>query len=238
MKKGCLIASGSVVALIVFMVVLVIGGIWFLASEYEKRPKKPGEAELNIAHEFVLSYDGAEASGNTPEATKFAEHFARSLRSARQLYFTEGKAGAKSFTKGRFMTYCFHSEDSIALIIHVPELRRYADDAKLTLSELAWMQATYHTVSEFPEVERLAVGLKGALNYSAILTGVINPDAPLEGIEKRHPVIDQEPLWPYFVAKAEDSNGKQVSVAQPAGQSVLGSDGSDETQSGSEVHSQ
>lgn len=196
MKKGCLIALGSVAALFA----LGIGGFWFLASQYEKQPKDPGEAELWAAEKFVLANDGAEAQGNTPEAAKFAESYARSLRTARHLFFTEGKAGAKSFTKGRFMTYCFLTEDSIALIIHVPELRRYADDAQLTLSELAWSQATSHVVQEFPEIKRMAIGLKGSLNYSAILTGVVNAEAPLEGIQERHPVTSKKPLRPYFVA--------------------------------------
>ena len=232
MKKGCLIALGSVAALLV----LGIGGLWFLASQYEKQPKKPGEAELWEAEKFVLANDGAESRGNTPEATKFGEDYARTLRTARHVFFTEGKAGAKSFTKGRFMTYCFLSEDSIALIIHVPELRRYADDAQLTLSELAWTQATIQVALKFPEVKRMAIGLKGSLNYSAILTGVVNAEAPLDGIQTRHPVTSNKPLRPYFVATPTNTNGK-AGNRQPAIRSESNSDNGDNLEPESEGHS-
>lgn len=209
MKKGCLIAVGSVIALAFAGIIT----IWILADQYEKQPKKPGEAELWAAESFIRAYEGSEASGNTPEAVAFAEQFSRSLRVSRQFMFTEGKAGSMSLSKGRFLTYCFLREDSAAIVVHVPELRRYADDAKLSLEELAWGLATGYATAHHPDIKKLALGVKGSLNYSAILTGRVNERDPLKGIEVRHPTTSSQVLWPFFLTA--EVQKEQVISGQP-----------------------
>lgn len=151
MKKGCVIFVGS-------MIVLAVAGlvtIWILASQYEKQPKKPGEAELWAAEEFIRTYESSESSGNTPEAAAFADQFSRSLRVSRQFMFTEGTAG--------------------------------------------------YTSSKHPEVKKLALGIKGALNYSSMITGTVNDKEPLKGIEFRHPTTSTKPLWPFFLTSKNQS---------------------------------
>ncbi len=114
--------------------------------------------------------------------------------------FTEGRSGDMSFSKGFFLTYCFVSQESVALIVHVPDLRNYANDAQVTLSEFAWTLATEEARAKVPKAIRLAVAVKGALDYSAILTGTIsNDDEPLNGLVTRHPVNHTKPLWPFFI---------------------------------------
>jgi len=201
MKKGCLITICSLIALAIAGVVT----IWVLADQYEKQPKKPGEAELWAAETFIRAYETSEASGNTPDAVAFADQFSRSLRVSRQFMFTEGKAGSMSLSKGRFLTYCFLRDDSAAVLVHVPELRRYTDDAKLTLEEYAWGLVTSYAASKHPEVKKLALGVKGALDYSAIITGHVNDAEPLKGIEIRHPVTSSKPLWPFFLTPKNQS---------------------------------
>ncbi len=201
MKKGCLIPIGSLIGLAVAGVIT----IWVLADRYEKQPKRPGEAELWSAENFIRAYVASESSGNTPEAVAFADQFSRSLRVSRQFMFTEGKADSTSLSKGRFLTYCFLREDSAAILVHIPELRRYTDDAKLTLEEFAWSLATGYAASKHPDVKRLAIGVKGALNYSAILTGFVNDKEPLKGIEVRHPITSTTPLWPFFLTPGTQS---------------------------------
>jgi hypothetical protein len=196
MKKGCIIAICSLIVLAVAGIVT----IWVLADQYEKQPKKPGEAELWSAENFIRAYESSESSGNTPEAVAFADQFSRSLRVSRQFMFTEGKAGSTSISKGRFLTYCFLRDDSVAILVHVPELRRYTDDAKLTLEEFAWGLATSYAASKHPEVKKIALGVKGPLNYSAIITGFVNDKEPLKGIEVRHPTTSTKPLWPFFLS--------------------------------------
>jgi hypothetical protein len=207
MKKGCLITICSLIVLAVAGIVT----IWVMADQYEKQPKKPGEAELWTAENFIRAYDTSESSGNTPEAVAFADRFSRSLRVSRQYMFTEGKGGSTSLSKGRFLTYCFLREDSAAILVHVPELRRYTDDAKLTLEEFAWGLATNYAASYHPEVKTLALGIKGPLNYSAILTGRVNDKEPLKGIEIRHPTTSTKPLWPFFLTPEIQSGEDGVS---------------------------
>jgi len=129
-EKGCLIAA-SVLAVLIFT---GIAAVWIMADMYERRPKQPGEAECSAAEDFICSFKDREAAGNTPEATEFAEDYARKLRISREVLFTEGKAGSASLTQGYFMTFCSVKDNSLVLPIHVPELRRYADDAQVSLS--------------------------------------------------------------------------------------------------------
>jgi hypothetical protein len=208
MKKGCLIAVG-VVGL---MVLAGIASIWILAARYDKRPKAPGEAELFAAEEFIRANGDSEAAGNTPEAIALATDFARDLRVSRQVLFTEGKAGSASISKGRFLTYCFLRNESAALIVHVPELRRYTDDAKLSMEEYAWTLAATSIASKHPEVKRMALGVKGVMNYSAIITGTVNKDDPQHGIEKRHPIVSTQPLWPFFETKPKQGDERSAGV--------------------------
>jgi hypothetical protein len=194
--KGCLVLAG----LGGLLAVGGIGTIYYLADQYEKQPKKPGQAECDEAEKFVLSYKDREGVGNTPEATKLAEGFSRKLRVSRQIMFTEGRSGGVSLSKGFFLTYCFVSQESVALIVHVPDLRNYSNDAQITLSEYAWTLATDEVRAKVPKASKLAVAVRGVLNYSAIMTGRIsNDEEPLNGLVTRHPVSDTKPLWPFFV---------------------------------------
>lgn len=197
LAKGCMIVA-AVGGVLVFA---GIGTIYYLADQYEKGPKQPGQAACDEAENFVRSYKDREGTGNTPEATKLAEDFARKLRVSRQIMFTEGSSSGISFTQGFFLTYCFVSQDSVALVIHVPGLRNYANDAKVTLSEYAWTLATEEARAKVPDANKLAVAVRGVLDYSAILTGTISrEDDPMKGLQGRHPVHTTSPLWPYFIS--------------------------------------
>jgi hypothetical protein len=195
--KGCMI-------LVLMGAVLVVGGIgtiYYMAGQYEKLPKEPGQAACDEAENFVRSYKDREGSGNTPEAEKFAEDFARKLRTTRQFMFTEGRSGTLSLSEGYFLTYCYMSRDSVALIVHVPDLRNYTKDAQVTLSEYAWTLATIEARAKVPSATKLAVAIRGGLDYSAMMTGTISKDGePLSNLQTRHPGQDTKPLWPYFVS--------------------------------------
>lgn len=194
-KKGCII----LVVILVMLPIFAITFIWYLASEYEKQPKKPGQLAVYQANQFIGTYNETEACGNTPEATELGGEFARTLRIARGYLITEGRTGVGDRTEGRFLTYCFLTEESAAFIVHVPGLRNFSADAKLTLEETAWNVATHAITLKHPQVKKLALGIKGDLDYSSIVTGSVNPEVPLKGVEARHPTFPDKPLWPYFI---------------------------------------
>src|SRR5215211_3241465 len=84
MKKGCLLTFAIAVLL---AMVSVVGGCYWMAREYEKQPKKPGEAELTAINNDLRVYSGAEGFGNTAEAREAALQYARALRLSRQVFF-------------------------------------------------------------------------------------------------------------------------------------------------------
>jgi len=198
-SRGCLFIAGTTVILLFS----AIGGGWYVFKQYEKRPKAPGEIEFNQAESFIRQFKDVESEGNSPAARILADQFARDYRQKRELFFTTGKADMVDMTKGRFLTYCYLKKDSAVFIVHVPDLNGFRSDAKLSLEEVAWKLANDALAKSHPEVKTLALGIRGNLDYSSIVTGVVNPQESLKGIEKRHPLISQAPLWPYFVPDHE-----------------------------------
>lgn len=196
MKKGCLLTFASAVLLVM---IVVIGGCRWLAAEYEKRPKKPGEAEFTAIDDDLMIYNNAEAFGNSPEARDMALRYARALRMARQVFFTEGKASSASLSKGHFITYCSLSTNKCAFVVHVPELRRYAPDAKVSMAEMAWRMAVENLRSAKLETKELAVGIRGVMDYAWIFVGTTDATNAMDGIRHRHDGISREPLYPFFI---------------------------------------
>lgn len=91
-KFGCLL----------FIALAAIAVTYYMAAQYEKGPKEPGQAACDRAEDFVLSYKDRAGAGNTPEVANLAEEFARKLRVSRQMMFTDGKSGGPSFSNGCF----------------------------------------------------------------------------------------------------------------------------------------
>jgi hypothetical protein len=181
-------------------------GIWYLASLYDKRPKVPGQIEIERAEDFIGAFKNIEAGGNAQESIEAGAEFARSLRIARGMLIEDGKPGFGDMTNGRFLTYCFLTKESAAFIVHVPGIRNFSESAKLTLEESAWTIATQTIRANNLQVKQLALGIKGDLNYSSILTGTVNLEDPLKGIEVHHPTVSDEALWPYFIASGKSES--------------------------------
>jgi hypothetical protein len=50
----------------------------------------------------------------------------------------------------------------------------------------------------FPMVKRLTVGVKGALDYSTMFTGVVTQEDPITGIRECHSTTSTSALYPFF----------------------------------------
>lgn len=195
-KKGGLLTFAGTFLL---MLIVGVGGCRWLAAQYEKRPKKPGEAELMAIHEDIMVYRNSSGFGNTPQAQALASRYASALGLARQMFFTEGKANAASWSKDHFITYCSYSTTKCAFIVHVPELRRYAPDAQASMAEMAWRMAFETLREEKLESKELAVGIRGVLDYAWIYVGSTDTTNAMDGIKLRHDGASDAPLYPFFV---------------------------------------
>lgn len=123
-------------------------------------------AELNIRS----NDSGQTGFGNTPEAKALADDFARKMKILRESLFTGEAEGGQS--GGEFLTHCEMNQDRCAFIVHVPGLRKFNDEAKESLCEIAWTIAhTVLTDSDLPGGSRLAVGVKGVVLYEDIMIG-------------------------------------------------------------------
>ncbi len=125
------------------------------------------KAEKNIR---VANQDDY-AFGNTPRAKALARDVATRFKLVREEFFSKTDRGL-SLTDGQFLTHCELNEDTCAFLIHVPKLRKFDEDAKSSLCDIAWMLAQSALAeTDFPEGGKLAVGVKGVLFYENIYLG-------------------------------------------------------------------
>jgi len=166
--------------------------------------KAPGQAAFDNANRQIISGREGVAFGNSAEAQGLAREYSKTLKILRETFFTKGNKDAFSISKGEFLTYCHVDDDSCVFLVHVPELRHFVSDAKTSLADLAWMnaQSILQTKLAHPP-KTLALGVKGALLYDAILIGdyVSEPtNAPGgDGIKTRGSGLDgMKLLYPFF----------------------------------------
>lgn len=127
---------------------------------------------LQVAEDNIrIKRNNQIAFGNSPEAEELAARMSEQFKTLRETLFTESRSRL-SLSDGEFLTHCELHEDSCAFLIHVPSLRKFDDDAKKSLGDLAWLLAqSVLSTTDFPEGGRLAVGVKGLLLYDDIRTG-------------------------------------------------------------------
>lgn len=148
---------------------------------------QPGETEFHAANRSIIRFTGKAGLGNTPAAEGLATRYAKSLQLERELSFTEGNKDSFSISKHQFIAYCHISQNGCVFLVHVPELRRFTLDAKAALEERAWILA--HELARdahIPADARLVVGVKGFMNYDAVLFGKLGNEAePLKDLKQQ-----------------------------------------------------
>lgn len=168
-----------------------------------RRAGGPGEAQFTLANRQIEMNRGNAAFGNSPKAVMVAERFSSNMKKLRGVLFQGGKQEGLSLSHHEFLTCCELQETQCALIVHVPELRRFTDSAKASLGTLAWFTAQQALQGEGvgrPGM-KVAVGLRGIVLYDRVLMGTFTPDlsgstnGPSETITGSHP---EERLFPWF----------------------------------------
>ena len=180
-KKGGCIKWGLISAGLLFATFVAIS----LFSP--KTPRGPGADALNEAESHLKASTTSGYGDSKPEreaATVTAE-IAQSLRSsgiaASSGSYGRGKSGlfrraAAGMDSDGFTSVCSVRGDTAVFLIHVPDLRKFTDEAKVAMGQWSWAAARVGW-SQLPEPRpaKLAVALKGALIYDRLLTGSAKP---------------------------------------------------------------
>ena len=102
-----------------------------------------------------------------------AQRFSRLMKSLDRIAFTGRNDRGPSLSQGHFLTYVELREDSVCFLVHVPQLRAYDGEVRRSLLELAWMTAKEASRDARKGRDlRLGVGLRGAVAYGAVATGM------------------------------------------------------------------
>lgn len=220
----------ALAALVVYrLVTMSSGSSGSTASRYQS----PGAQEFNAANEMIISDQHGVANGNSPEALQIAQRFSNQIAILRNALFSGGDEKAFSLSDGNFVTYCAVNGQRCAIIVHVPQLRKFTGDAKESMNELAWIVAWSAVADSGLDITELAVGVKGAIQYSAIYTGSFDRTAE----EAADPMVtgeglkDTKLLYPFFAPSktkkletpTEEAQKPEPSEEEPLLQSTTGS---------------
>lgn len=162
----------------------------------------PGEAAFELASDEIRSESMTHhAFGNTPQAEERAGKVRDILTELdRKLFTGHDKHKSMTFTDV-FMVYCQHSVEGVAFLIHVPQFKRYQDEVRDTLLDAAWAAASVATEDLQRKAPlRIGVGLRGMVNYGAVMIGPAGGEKTFEIGES----VSTEPLYPFFAAPAPE----------------------------------
>lgn len=175
------------------------------------RAGNPAKQRMDDAERNIIGAADGTAHGNSEEAIRLALKFGRTMKELREEFFEADKKGAISLTGGNFVTYCELRPGKCAFLVHVPAYRKFTDDAKESLAELAWMTAQRAVAGTLQEGDDLGVGMKGTLLYGSVMTGVVSSgDDAKAGLTLED--SDDDRLIAFF----EDEVGAPPADNQPA----------------------
>lgn len=202
-SQGTLSGGGLAIGGLVIGYPMFLLGAMFVALSFMPRtPVEPIDENapserLKAAERKINTDNEGIAHGNSPAAKALAEKYARTMKELREVLFTKGKGGM-SLSGGNFVTYCELHDGRCAFITHVPEYRKFDDDAKDSLAEIAWEAAQMTVADELDEGDELGVGLKGVVLYGKVMVGRVT----IAGDEKRgldhESKSDEARLEPFF----------------------------------------
>jgi hypothetical protein len=176
--------------------------------------KSAEEALFDSANRKITTDNDGTAHGNSPEAKKLAAEFSSKLKTLREVGIEPSKKRSVSLSGGEFITFCHLAEGTCAFLVHVPQLRKYTDEAKDFIGEAAWGVAQ-HCVATLPDKpKKVAVGIRGIALYDRVLTGEGSADDSAEP-EIHEGVSSKDMLFSYF-ASAEPKTDAPAKAAPSA----------------------
>ena len=181
-----------------------------------------GAQAVKAASDLVASHGQVAWHGSNEAAVELARQFSTELSDLRDAGIEKRKKKATlSLSKGKMLTYCRLSEGTCAFITHVQDLRKFTDEAKAVMRELAWLEAGRCAERLDPKPARLAVGLRGAFLYDSVTTGT--PGGGFEAQTTTTGAASDKELIPFFAAPATTpakrrAAGGAAPSAAPSGQ--------------------
>lgn len=145
---------------------------WFVYGDDRReadRAAVPGHAAFQRADDSIRSYNGKTGFGNSVKAAAGAIRFAAAVKDFRDLAISGKDERHLSLSNGHFLTYVHVSHDSVGLIVHVPRLRKYEDDAKRLIEEVIWRVAVPMARGQLDSAGgTLLVGVRGIGRYDKV----------------------------------------------------------------------
>ena len=182
-------------------IAIALGAIVLIGYCASDHKDYPGMADFEQADKLITTNSKGTAHGNSDNATQAASKFASIIKPLQAALFTGG-SGRSFASGGDFVTYCRHNADSVAFIVHVPELRNYKDPkTREALAMLAWTAANQATkeLQFSTETPAIIVGLRGFGSYGPIWSGKRGGEPEVKTDD-----LDQKPrLYPFFLPRDE-----------------------------------
>jgi hypothetical protein len=209
---GGLALAGLILGYASLAGLVAMGTFWAIMSKYADNLASVPVAEADLLQEVerkITTDAEGYALGDTPQARDMAKKFATTMDIMSKLAFTQTKAKVK-LSGGHYVTWCELRPGRCAFVVHVPEYRRFTDDAKETLELLAWQTAQRCAKDVLKKGDPLAVGLKGVLLYGSVMVGKVTelqPEGP-NGLE--HSDKDKARLYPFFARDVDASAPAKV----------------------------
>jgi hypothetical protein len=179
-------------------------------------PLRANQASRDLLAKMESSVTGDSngiAHGNSEEAIQLAREFSEQIQKLRELAITPSKGKGIQLSGGKFVTHCQLIGDSATFVVHVPEFRKYDDEAKELIADLAWLAAQKVAADRIGPTGRLAVGLKGVLRYGGVYTGTCVGDPEHREVAES---ADEEYLVTFLESVRAKDAENIIATAPPA----------------------
>jgi GYF domain 2 len=166
-----------------WLIIFLLVGIGAGLTKIFTTPGPPGSDALKKAEE-ALNGAKTRGSGDTPGEARAATVMAETAEALRDAGITKGASGfgrgksgvlrraAAGLDANGFTAVCSVRGDTAVFLLHVPDLRKFTDEAKVSMGKMAWFAARMGWQElPAPRPARISVGLKGIVSYDRVLEG-------------------------------------------------------------------
>lgn len=165
--------AGIACSLAALVVVAILFNIGKKAAE-----NAPPLTVLEVAKKNVASARSLTSHGNTEEAKAMAESVAKQLQLMHDTMIVASKGNK---TTDQYAVHCELHEKTCVFLIFVPDYRKFEDELKNDMDEMAWSVAA-DAAQKSGKLDaadaELCVGLKGLVMFGSIMTGGVNDESP------------------------------------------------------------